>query len=344
MRYAIPVLSRRVSPRCTIAETVLVVEARAGEVINSQRLNAPGRTWMELFSTLATERIDVLVCGGISREARQALRARNITVVDNVAATIDSVIGAIATGELRPGYGFDSDGRDGGDPDIVPAGVSFHRDAGARDRGAAAGSRPPESGAPDCLACADRVCLLGDPCPSFARRGGAGPHGNTRRILEATHDIACEDERVLCRLSELIYFGLEMGYRRIGVAFCWDLLEATRILVGVMRRFFDVVPIGCKINRPAAPAPGRNFMGTESPLPSRYIPCNPRGQALALARAGSELNVAVGLCMGADCLFAQASRAPVSTLFVKDRSFAKQPHRGIVQRSLLKGSAASVRG
>jgi len=33
----------------------------------------------------------------------------------------------------------------------------------------------------------------------------------------------------------------------------------------------------------------------------------------------------VGLCMGVDSLFAKASAAPVTTLFVKDRSLANNP-------------------
>jgi uncharacterized metal-binding protein len=144
-------------------------------------------------------------------------------------------------------------------------------------------------------------------------------------MLEAAHDIACEEERVLCRLSELIYFGLEMAYRRVGVAFCWELLEPTRILVGVMRRFFEVVPVGCKVSGERAQAGADEALASASPASLRDLPCNPRGQALALARAGCQLNVAVGLCMGVDCIFARASRVPVSTLLVKDRSLANNP-------------------
>ena len=56
-----------------------------------------------------------------------------------------------------------------------------------------------------------------------------------------------------------------------------------------------------------------------------HVICNPLGQAELLNRIGTDINVIVGLCMGADCVFTKASKAPVTTLFVKDRSLANNP-------------------
>jgi uncharacterized metal-binding protein len=53
--------------------------------------------------------------------------------------------------------------------------------------------------------------------------------------------------------------------------------------------------------------------------------CNPQGQAAALNHIGTDINVLVGTCMGADCVFSAASEAPVTTLFVKDKSLANNP-------------------
>jgi uncharacterized metal-binding protein len=136
-------------------------------------------------------------------------------------------------------------------------------------------------------------------------------------MAEAALDISAECERVLCRLSELIYFCLDMGFRRIGVAYCLDLEEPARILVGVLRRFFATIPVCCKIG-------GRTLDDDYAAVPGE-IACNPLGQAQALNRAGCDLNVLVGLCMGVDCVFARNSEAPVTTLFVKDRSLANNP-------------------
>jgi uncharacterized metal-binding protein len=116
-----------------------------------------------------------------------------------------------------------------------------------------------------------------------------------------------------------------MKYRRIGVAFCVDLFEATDILVRVLRRFFEVYPICCKVGGQVAADPWVALINPAATTDFREINCNPQGQAEILNRLDTDLNIAVGLCMGADCLFAKASKAPVSTLFVKDRSLANNP-------------------
>ena len=84
----------------------------------------------------------------------------------------------------------------------------------------------------DCLSCQDRACLRGEPCA--IEHLGAHEIGD-QRVLESAMDIALERERILCRLSELVYFCLEMRFRRVGLAFCVDLLEPSRILAGVLR-------------------------------------------------------------------------------------------------------------
>ena len=53
--------------------------------------------------------------------------------------------------------------------------------------------------------------------------------------------------------------------------------------------------------------------------------CNPIGQAELLNRAGTELNVAVGLCVGHDSLFFRHSEAPVTVLVAKDRVTGHNP-------------------
>jgi len=53
--------------------------------------------------------------------------------------------------------------------------------------------------------------------------------------------------------------------------------------------------------------------------------CNPVGQAMLLDDAGSQLNVVVGLCVGHDALFTKTSKAPVTTLVVKDRVLCHNP-------------------
>lgn len=314
MRFGIPVLGIRIAPRCTIAEALLVVTMNAGGIVEKRVVALEATSWLEVLAVLTRHRIDTLVCGGIRRDERAFLQARNISVVENVACTTDSIVAAIAEGRLRPGLGF--------------GGGKVERELDARSPLPGADSAGTNQGKAnrgemrvDCLACADRLCLRGEPCHL-----GAGETGREDgEMLEAAQDIACEEERTLCRLSELIYFCLEMKYRRIGVAYCMDLAEPARMLVMVLRRFFDVSSVCCRIGGATLREPTGAAPGTRPSRGHDRTACNPVGQAKALEQAGSELNVMVGLCMGADCVFARASTIPATTLFVKDKSLANNP-------------------
>jgi uncharacterized metal-binding protein len=56
----------------------------------------------------------------------------------------------------------------------------------------------------------------------------------------------------------------------------------------------------------------------------------------------TDLNVLVGACMGADCIFSRFSDAPVTTLFVKDRSLANNPIGAVYSDYYLKEAARAV--
>jgi uncharacterized metal-binding protein len=160
----------------------------------------------------------------------------------------------------------------------------------------------------DCLACRNRVCLEGFSCPYLEIPSPVDRTPETTAMLESAWDVALEDERALCRVAELVYFALEAGYQRLGVAFCEDLREPARILTEVLRRFFEVVAVGCRLGGDeAAPA------------------CDPARVARYLNSRNTELNVLVGFCVGSDCVFNQESQAPVTTVFVKDKSLANNP-------------------
>ena len=62
------------------------------------------------------------------------------------------------------------------------------------------------------------------------------------------------------------------------------------------------------------------------------IACNPIGQAKMLNKAGTDLNIQMGLCLGHDILFQKYSNAPVTVLVVKDRILANNP-MGVVYGS-----------
>lgn len=319
MRFGIPILAHRVAPRCTFADSVLLVTARHRRIQAREAVPLEGTTWADLAAVLGEHQVDTLVCGGISPSTRESIRAREVTVIDNVAGTEDEVLEALRLGKIHPGFGLD-----GSETRFRGNGGRGGVEAGARDdaEGTAAmegrgwggadtlGSSIPERGqAPvDCLACRNRVCLEGAPCPYLEIPPPVERTVEVRAILESAWDVALEEERALCRVAELVYFALEAGFQRLGVAFCEDLREPARILTEVLRRFFEVVPVGCRL-------------GGDGSAPA----CDPARVAAYLNSRQTDLNVLVGFCVGSDCVFNRESRAPVTTVFVKDKSLANNP-------------------
>lgn len=61
------------------------------------------------------------------------------------------------------------------------------------------------------------------------------------------------------------------------------------------------------------------------------VMCNPILQAKLLNKAGTQLNVVVGLCVGHDSLFYKYSKALATTLVTKDRVLAHNPVGALYQ-------------
>ena len=126
------------------------------------------------------------------------------------------------------------------------------------------------------------------------------------------------------RIKEVIAFCKELGIEKVGVAFCSGLSwEAGRICKILERGGLDVASVMCKcfgVEKERLGIPKEHYIreGFEKG-------CNPLMQAKVLNRAGTELNLIVGLCIGHDILFMKNSKAPVSTLVVKDRMSGHNP-------------------
>jgi uncharacterized metal-binding protein len=119
------------------------------------------------------------------------------------------------------------------------------------------------------------------------------------------------------RVDELVRFARACGYRRLGIGYCMAVAKAAENLEQrLLREGFEVLRVDCKLCRIPAEALIEGGRGTA---------CNPVGQARVLAGAGTELNIAMGLCLGHDLLFARHSAVPVTTLVVKDRVHGHNP-------------------
>ena len=131
------------------------------------------------------------------------------------------------------------------------------------------------------------------------------------------------------RVEETVEFAKRMGYKKIGIATCVGLIEESRILARILRKNgFEVYGAVCKIG---------SFLKTDAGVPEEdiirtgAIMCNPVMQAEVLNRAGTELNVVMGLCVGHDSLFYKYSNALVTTLVAKDRVLAHNPAGALYQ-------------
>ena len=127
------------------------------------------------------------------------------------------------------------------------------------------------------------------------------------------------------RVEDTIAFARLMGYRKIGIATCIGLLDETNRLALILKaQGFEPLSVCCKSGSKDKLELG---VGEEDKVrPGTFEPaCNPIAQARLLNRAGTDMNIIVGLCVGHDMLFSRHSDAPVTTLVVKDRVTGHNP-------------------
>jgi len=128
------------------------------------------------------------------------------------------------------------------------------------------------------------------------------------------------------RIKELIEFGKLIHAQKIGIAFCAGMRdEAARIVNILEKAGFTVASALCKCG---GTDKTKLNMAKEYKIgnPLKFeAACNPLLQAELLNNAGTDVNVIVGLCIGHDMLFTMSSKAPVTTLIVKDRLLGHNP-------------------
>jgi uncharacterized metal-binding protein len=317
MIYGIPLFRNRVAPRCTIADSILILKVSMNRVVSKTILKIGVDSWNDLLKIFSDNKVDTLVCGGINYESKILSEEQGISVIDNVACSGDEVIEAVCVEILKPGYGFSKNSESG----------LNYSNKNSSDR---ITDFPHKV---DCINCSDYKCLAGEPCEWSLKINQEVENKEMEDILTSALDISFENERILCRLSELIYFAIEMNYKKIGIAYCTDLSEPAGIVAQVLRRFFQVYPVCCKI--------GGKPLSDTMMTGNTKIECNPAGQANLLNQSGVDFNIIIGLCIGTDCIFSMLSDAPVSTLFVKDKSLANNPIGAVYSDYYLKEAATT---
>ncbi len=127
------------------------------------------------------------------------------------------------------------------------------------------------------------------------------------------------------RVEDTIALAKQMGWRRVGIATCIGLLDESSRLAAILEaQGLEPVSICCKVGsidklRLGLREEDKVRPGTFEPL------CNPVAQAEILNRAGTDMNVIMGLCVGHDMIFTRHAAAPTTTLVAKDRVTGHNP-------------------
>jgi uncharacterized metal-binding protein len=127
------------------------------------------------------------------------------------------------------------------------------------------------------------------------------------------------------RVEDTIAFAKLMGYKKIGMATCIGLLDESERLAKILTaQGFEPLSVCCKAGSIDKLELG--LAETDKVRPGTFEPaCNPIAQAEICNRMGTDMNIIVGLCVGHDMLFNKHSKAPVTTLIVKDRVTGHNP-------------------
>lgn len=127
------------------------------------------------------------------------------------------------------------------------------------------------------------------------------------------------------RVKETIQLCLQMGYTKVGLAFCRGLRKEAQVMDSLLRRAgLEVVSVICKAGGIDKTTCG--ISDEQKVRPGQFEPmCNPIGQTMLLNQQHTQFNIALGLCVGHDSMFYKYSDALVTTLVAKDRVLAHNP-------------------
>jgi len=127
------------------------------------------------------------------------------------------------------------------------------------------------------------------------------------------------------RIEDTMDFARRIDAHTLGIAHCAGLMNEAKIAMEIfVANDFKVHTVCCKVG--SIPKETIGLQDHEKVNPGNYeAVCNPVAQAALLAKAGTQLNVVIGLCVGHDSLFFMHSQAPTTVLVAKDRVLGHNP-------------------
>lgn len=145
------------------------------------------------------------------------------------------------------------------------------------------------------------------------------------QIMKTAAEVEAEGYCKQTRIEETISFIHKMKFQRIGIAGCVSLLKEMQVFSKIlMHHNIDHRMVGCKVGAIDKTEAG---ISQQCKLrPNEFEPmCNPILQAKYLENEKTDFNIVFGLCIGHDTLFYKYSKAPCTTLVVKDRVLCHNP-------------------
>ena len=128
------------------------------------------------------------------------------------------------------------------------------------------------------------------------------------------------------RVEETVLFIKEIGAKKVGIATCFGLINEAKIFAKILQKNgIKYVSVVCKVGGEDKANMGLAPEDTICKGAHPETMCNPILQARVLNREKTDLNIAIGLCVGHDALFSKYSDAPVTTLIAKDRELGHNP-------------------
>lgn len=146
-----------------------------------------------------------------------------------------------------------------------------------------------------------------------------------RRVAQESARVESEGYCRWTRVEEICAFASRMDFKKIGIATCISFVDQAKTMSGILESHgFEVASAACKHG--SVPKEAIGLKDSEKIRPGGHESmCNPVSQAALLNRAGCELNVVLGLCVGHDSLFFKHSEGLATTLVAKDRVLAHNP-------------------
>ncbi len=187
-----------------------------------------------------------------------------------------------------------------------------------------------------CANCTKKDCFtkerstLPENCPcrdtDTTQKSKAMYKGEDFDIAVAACKTEYEGYGIRTRIEEIMEFANHLNFKKIGIAHCIALSNEAAIASKIFQaNGFQTETVSCK-----AGSFGKDELGMQNYQMGNHGPdfeaaCNPIGQAMFIEKAGCELAVVIGLCVGHDTLFFKSINIPATYLIVKDRVTGHNP-------------------